>query len=311
VSNEEKSSLVIKCVQRDDFGYYVCKAINDVGDVTTRGKLIESSEAFMTADEISENRKKVEKKLKKKSSSRRSSKSSDGGSVDIEATVRSSRKSSRASKIVGDSNVDASATFKRKVTKMPEKSSKTSEESSELTITKTENIYIQETEEMFIKEVEHKTCLTTITINSLNDINDLKSSNEIDEIMNKFTTHDFGKEKESIRELATVSYMLQNGLSTSEVQKLFQSSLFPSLKTTESQSALVQVLEREGHAKIVSDILSEKSEHEIDENFIATVGFKAFLKMVEMKQMKAEEIIRLITPEDFAANSWKAHSAEV
>lgn len=303
---------MIKCVQRDDFGYYVCKAMNDVGDVTTRGKLIESAEAFMTAEEITENREKIEKKLKKKKpSSRRSSKASEGGNVDVEATVRSSRKSSKSSKVVGDSRVDASATFKRKVTKMPEKSSKSSNASSELTITKTENIYIQETEETIIKEVEHKTCHTTITINSVKDVDNLKNSAEVEEILKKFKSQNFGSEEESIRELATVSYMLQSGLSTNDVQKLFQSDLFPNLKNTESQSALVQVLEREGHEKIVSDILSEKSEHEIDESFIATVGFKAFLKMVEMKQIKAEEIIKLLTPEDFASNSWKSQAAEV
>lgn len=310
VTNEIKSILIIKCVQREDFGYYVCKAMNDAGDVTTRGKLIESSEAFMTAEEVNENRKKIEKKLTKKSKiARRSAKAevkSLSSSVNVEATVRTSKKSS-SSKVEGDSNVDASATFKRKVMKMPQ-DTRTVETSSELTITKTENIYVQETEETFINEK----CHTLITINSLKDIDDLKNSKDVDEIVKKLKIKNFANDdEESLKELATVNFMLQSGLSTSDVQRLFQENLFPHLQRTESQSALVQVLEREGHAKIVSDILSEKTDTEIDEHFISTVGFKAFLKMIEMKQVKAEEIILSITPEDFASNNWKAHASEV
>jgi hypothetical protein len=105
--------------------------------------------------------------------------------------------------------------------------------------------------------------------------------------------------------------MLQSGLSTNDIHKLFQENLFPNLRNAESQSALVQVLEREGHEKIVSDILSEKTETEIDENFIASVGFRAFLKMIDMKQVRAEEIILSITPEDFTSNNWKSQAPEV
>lgn len=306
LTNDEKSTLIIRCVERDDYGFYICKAINDAGDVTTRGKLIE---AFSALDD-DEGRKKSEKKTKKM---RRVAKSTDGkmtSSVNVEATVRSSKKASKSStKIIGDNNVDASATFKRKIVKVPEKCSRNVEASSELTITKTEEIYVQETEETFISEVEHKTCHTTITINDLKDINDLKNSKEVNEILSKLSGKNFGTEEESVKELATVSFMLQSGLSTSDVQKLFQANQFPNLQKTESQSALVQLLEREGHETIVSEIMSEKNEHEIDESFVASVGFRAFLKMIDEKKAKADELILSIKPEDFT--SWKNQASEV
>jgi len=305
LTNDEKSTLIIRCVERDDYGFYICKAMNDAGDVTTRGKLIE---AFSALDD-DDSRKKSEKKSKKM---RRVAKSTDGkmtSSVNVEATVRSSKKASKSSKIIGDNTVDASATFKRKIVKVPERISRNVEASSELTITKTEEIYVQETEETFISEVEHKTCHTTITINDLKDINDLKNSKEVNEILSKISGKNFGAEEESVKELATVSYMLQSGLSTNDIQKLFQANQFPNLQKTESQSALVQLLEREGHETIVSEIMSEKSEHEIDESFVASVGFRAFLKMIEEKRAKADELIMSIKPEDFT--SWKNQASEV
>lgn len=308
LTNEAKSTLIIKCVERDDYGFYICKAMNDAGDVTTRGKLIE---AFSAVDEDGDKQKSEKKSSKKTKRVAKSTEGKSSSSVNVEATVRSSKKVSKSSKSTGDSSVDATATFKRKVIKMPEHRSRNVEESSALTITKTEEIYVQETEETFISEVEHKTCHTTITINDLKDINDLKNSQEVSDLLSKLSGKNFGKEEDSVKELATVSYMLQKGLSTNDVQKLFQSNLFPNLQKTESQSALVQLLERQGHEKIVSDIMSEKNEHEIDENFVASVGFRAFLKMIETKQAKADEIILSITPEDFTSENWKNQASEV
>lgn len=301
-------------MQREDFGYYVCKAINDAGDVTTRGKLIESSEAFMTAEEIEKNREKIEKRLTKKSkSSRRSSKSEakSSSSVNVEATVSSKRKVTSSSKVIGERNVDATASFKTKKIVETPKADRKVEESSELTITKNKDVYIQETEETYITEVERKTCHTVITINNIHDLENVKSSKEIDEVMTKLSSSNFGSESEAVKELVTISYMLQNGLSTSEIQKLMQMKYFPTLLKTSTQSALVQLLEREGHEKFVADILAEKDEKEIDEGFLATVGFRAFLKMVETQKASAKDLILLLKPEDFASANWKNQSTEV
>lgn len=286
--------------------------MNDSGDVTTRGKLIESSEAFMTAEEIEKNREKIEKRLTKKtkSSSRRSSKSEvkSSTSVNVEATVRSSKK---ISKTIGESNVDVSASFKTKRVKEPSKSERTQNESSVLTITQSKDVYIQETEETFISEVEHKTCHTTITINSIQDIENLKSSKDINELMKHFDGKNFESNIDSVKDLVIINFMLQNGLSTNDVQRLLQAKFFPNILNTSVQSALVQLLERENKSNFVSEVLAEKNEHEIDEQFFASVGLRAYLKMVEMHKDVAKNIILSLEPEDFASPNWKSLASEV
>lgn len=313
VTNEQKSTLLIKCVQQEDFGYYVCKAMNDAGEVTTKAKLIESSKAYMTAEEIEENQKKIEKRLAKKTKMSRKASITEGralSSVNVEATVKSGKRSSKSAKTLSSETVDVAATFKTK-TKQKQKPARAEKMSSELTITKTENIIIQEIEETIIKESYHSTIEKNIKITDLKDINDFKSSQEVDEIMVKLQGKGFTSGEGSLRELATIAYMIKKGLSVSDVDKLFQANVFIELQTPESQCALVQLLEKHGHATLVSEVLSEKSEIEIDESFVAAAGFKAFLKMIETKKMDVEDIILSISPEDFAASNWKQEAKEV
>jgi hypothetical protein len=308
VTNESKSTLLIKCVTQDDFGYYVCKAMNDAGEVITRAKLIESSKAFMTEEEIEENQKKIEKKLAKKTKTSRKASLVQGttsSTVNFEATVEG-KKSSKSSKKTSSESVDVAASFKTKTKKTP-RTERRQDISSELTITKTENIVVQEIEETFIKETEHRTLIIT----DLKDLDDLKTSEEVNKFMQNFKTQDFEAANEPLRELATIAFMIQKGLAAEEVDKLFQANLFPELKTPESQSALVQILERKGHADLVTEVLSEKSETEIDENYVATAGFRAFMKMIKQKHVNVEEIILSISPDDFNANNWKHETKEV
>lgn len=311
VTNESKSTLLIKQVTQDDFGYYVCKAMNDAGEVITRAKLIESSKAFMTEEEIEENQKKVEKRMAKKAKVSRKLSLVQGktsSSVNFEATVQG-KKSSKSSKKLSSESVDVAASFKTKTKKMP-RTDRREDTSSELTITKTENIIVQEIEETFIKEVEHRIFEKNFKITDLKDLNELKTSDEVNKLLKKFEAKNFDSGIEPLRELATISYMVQKGLSSNEIDKLFQANLFPELQTPESQSALVQLLERQGHANLVSEVLSEKSETESDENYVATAGFRAFLKMVEKTNVNIEEIVLTISPEDFNASNWKHKSEE-
>lgn len=314
VTNEKKSTMLIKCVNQDDFGYYVCKALNDVGEVTTRAKLIESSKAFMTAEEIEENQLKIEKRLAKKSKTIRKASITEGkalSSVNVEATVKSGKKTSKSSKKTSSESVDVAASFKTKSTRQAPRTERREDISSELTITKTENIIIQEVEETNILEVQHTTIEKTIKITDLKDLNDLKSSSEVIELMKKLETKSFTTGHESLRELATIAYMVQNGLAVGDIDKLFQANMFPQLQTPESQCALVQLLERHGHATLVSEVLSEKSETEIDERFVATAGFRAFMKMIAIKNVNVEEVVLSISPEDFTASNWKQDAKEV
>jgi Immunoglobulin I-set domain len=313
VTNEQKSSLLIKSVMQEDFGFYVCKAMNDAGEVTTRAKLIESSKAFMTAEEIEENQKRIEKKLAKKTKMIRKASITAGNttsSVNVEATVKSAKNSSKSSKKTKSESVDVAASFKTKTKKAP-KTERREDISSELTITKTENIIVQEIEETFITEVQRTTCEKKINITGLKDLSDLKTSQEVNEIMKKLEVKSFTSGESSLRELATIAYMVQKGLPVKEIEKLFQANLFPELQTPESQCALVQLLERRGHATLVSEVLSEQSETEIDENYVASAGFRAFMKMIAMKKENVEEIVLSISPEDFTAGNWKHEAKEV
>lgn len=300
VTKEQKSTLIIKSVTQDDFGYYVCKAMNDVGELTTKAKLIESSKAFMTADEIEESKKKIEKRLARKIKVSRKASITEGkslSSVNVEATVKS------GSKKTSSESVEVAASFKTKSVKQAKKKGRREDVSSELTIIKSENVYVQELETTFISEVDHRTI--TMSLTDLKDINDLKSSDEVNAILEKLQDNSFSTGKESLRELATIAYMIQKGLSVKNINNLFQSNLFPALQAPESQCALVQLLERHGHASLVSEVLSDKSESEIDESYVATAGFRAFLKMIETKSCNVEEIILSISPTDFTSSNWK------
>lgn len=303
VTKEQKSTLLIKCVTQDDFGYYVCKALNDVGELTTKAKLIESSKAFMTAEEIEDNKNKIEKRLAKKTKLSRKASITEGkslSSVNVEATVKSGRKSSKKS---SSESVDVAASFKTKTAKQTKKRDRREDVSSELTITKTENIYVQKFEETFISEVDHRSI--TISVKDLKDINDLKNSEQVNAMLEKLFDKKFSHGDGSLRELATIAFMIQKGLAIKHINNLFKANQFPELQTPESQSVLVQLLEKHGHASLVSEVLSEKSESDIDESYVATAGFRAFMKMIEKKKVNVEEIILSISPEDFVASNWK------
>lgn len=314
VTKEQKSTLLIKSVTQEDFGYYVCKAMNDAGEVTTRAKLIESSKSYMTAEEIEENQKKIEKRLAKKTKTSRKASITEGkatSSVNVEATVKSGKKSSKSSKKTSSESVEVAASFKTKTKKQTQKSERREDISSELTITKTESIIVQATEETYINEVHHSTCERTIKITDLKDINDLKMSDEVNVLLKKLESKTFQTGGESLRELATISFMVNSGLALKEIDKLFQAGIFPMLKTPESQCALVQLLERHGYAKLVSEVLSDKTDAEIDEDYVATAGFRAFIKMVDLKKENIENIFLSISPEDFTASNWKKEAKEV
>lgn len=291
--------------------------MNDAGEITTRAKLIESTSAFfLTNDEIEEKRKRVENKMTKKTSkaSRRLSKtegnSFENNDVNIEATVKTGTKKS-SQKTRSSTSVDVQASFKTKSSKPKTDTKPVVEFSSSLQISRKEDIIVQEIEETIITEIEHRTCSKSFTFNNLKDISDLKTSDEVNEIMKKIDHKNFTKGTESFRELATIAFMIEKGLPISEINKFYHSGLFPALQTTESQFALVQLLERHGYEQLVSEVLSEKCEKDIDEKYVATAGFRAFMKMIETKDAKVGEIILKLSPEDFVSRDWKNESSEV
>jgi len=64
------------------------------------------------------------------------------------------------------------------------------------------------------------------------------------------------------------------------------------------------LVERKGHGPLITQVLTEETT--TDESFVAaTVGFRAFMKMVELQHATVEEVITHFAPEDFRPRAWE------
>ena len=83
---------------------------------------------------------------------------------------------------------------------------------------------------------------------------------------------------------------------------------FPALRTPSAQSALVSLVEREGHGALISQVLTEETTG--DETTVAkTVGFRAFMKMIEFRHVTVEEVLTHFRPQDFQMPVWETTEA--
>lgn len=134
---------------------------------------------------------------------------------------------------------------------------------------------------------------------------EIKMAKEITEILETIRANEFGPGEYPLREIAEIGYLIRNGLTIKEVQVLYTEDKFPALKTPEAQSALVNVVERKGYGPLISEVLTEETT--VDEKLMAaTVGFRAFMKMVELKHATIEEVITQFVPDDFVQHAWEA-----
>lgn len=131
---------------------------------------------------------------------------------------------------------------------------------------------------------------------------------EINELLEVINAREFGPGESPLRELAKIGYMLRSGITIEQIESMYDSEYFPALRVPQSQSALVQLVERQGHGALITEVLTEETTQ--DEDVIAAkVGFRAFLKMVEMKHNSVEEVIAHFYPEDFKPRSWEQQEA--
>lgn len=132
-----------------------------------------------------------------------------------------------------------------------------------------------------------------------------KISKEVEEVMEVLQVKDFGPGEMPLRELATIGYLVRNGVTVNEINEcLYLTDQFPALKTPDAQNALVQLVEREGHGPLITQVLTEETA--MDESVVAaTVGFRAFMKMVELQHATVEEIITHFAPDDFRVRAWE------
>lgn len=295
LTNENKSLLIIRNIKLEDFGFYSCKAINDAGECFTKAQLMESAISSMLSPEDLENlKKKVERRTEAKArlTARRLSRSK-------KSETKGSMKSTNVS-----SSHQVSVNNEERV-EFATNSTTTSfiQTTSTLKVTTKEDTIIQEIQGSSIKELDHTISQSTY---DFSNIESLKTSQEVSEIFERMKCKGFAENDEIIKDLATITFLSQQGITVQEISSLYQTNSFPALQIPEAQSALVQLLEREGYGKLVSEVLTEGTD--IDEKFVATAGFRAFMKMVELKQEKIEQIISLLSPEDFVSHEWKDSS---
>lgn len=155
---------------------------------------------------------------------------------------------------------------------------------------------IEETEEIHVKIYKE--------VFSAEELESFKVADEVNSLLESIEAHQFGSGERPLREVATVALLLKKGVEITEIIQLYDADFFPALKLPESQSALVQLVERQGYENLIAEILHDSSSD--DEKLLAsTVGFRAFMRMVEVTKTAIEEIITNFKFEDFVSQEWK------
>lgn len=146
---------------------------------------------------------------------------------------------------------------------------------------------------------------TEVTVEKIIEEERENIAREVEDIMELFNAPEFGPGEQPLRELATIGYLVRQGVTVYEInESLYRTDKFPALKTPDAQNALVQLVERKGHGPLISQVLTEETT--TDESIVtATVGFRAFMKMVELQHATVEEVITHFTPEDFRPRAWE------
>lgn len=133
---------------------------------------------------------------------------------------------------------------------------------------------------------------------------EIKMAKEVTEVLDLIKANEFGPGKYPLRELAEIGYLMKTGVTVNEITILYNENKFPSLKTPHAQSALVNVVERKGYSPLISQVLTEETTSD-EGRLAATVGFKAFMKMIELKHATVEEVITQFSPDDFVQRVWE------
>lgn len=128
---------------------------------------------------------------------------------------------------------------------------------------------------------------------------------EVSQMLDFVKAKEFGPGQSPLREIAEIGYLLKNGITVKEVTVLYDEDKFLSLKTPEAQSAMVNVVERKGYGALISEVITEESAVD-EQKLAATVGFRAFMKMIEANYVTIEEVLTEFIPEDFIQRAWES-----
>nr|XP_012144053.1 PREDICTED: probable serine/threonine-protein kinase kinX [Megachile rotundata] len=159
------------------------------------------------------------------------------------------------------------------------------------------------------KKKAEKKVREEITIEEIVERQRENIAREVEEIMEMLHAKEFGPGEAPLRELATIGYLVRQGVTVNEInESLYRTENFPALKTPEAQNALVQLVEREGHGPLITQVLTEETT--TDESVVAaTVGFRAFMRMIELQHVTVEEVLTHFAPEDFRPRAWEVTEA--
>lgn len=288
-----ETTLTILSVSQESVGFYQCKAINDVATNVTMAKFsLTSTSSIITTtatttsiakiDETKvakEKTKKVKKIVKKKIENE----TTKEHKLDVAASTQQ--------QVVDKSKEEITKTAASSSSKNTVKVFKTTN------ITEEENVEIHEE----IEEIRIKIYKELITEK---DLENFKIADEVNEILDMIEASKFGSGELPLRELATIGYLVQRGITVNEITHLYNADSFPALKYPESQAALVQLVEREGHGTLISEVLTEETVTD-EKELAATVGFRAFMRMIEQTHITIEEVITNFQHEDFITHEWK------
>lgn len=128
---------------------------------------------------------------------------------------------------------------------------------------------------------------------------------ELKNVLAGISKENYGPGLDTIKELTIIEYLMGKGSNIDDIKNIYNTNGFTALKQPESQFALVQFIERAGHGKLITDILI--AEHVADDELLAsTVGFLAFLKLLELNHTTIKHVICQLSHEDFTRQDWKS-----
>ncbi|KAI8118244.1 Titin [Lucilia cuprina] len=321
---ESDASLTIMNITYEDIGYYTCKLINEIGMTMTRGKFDISTTAteteVTTKGRKGKGKKKVAKKVKPViiPTAYTSSEEEEETKVETqietttieivpaascETTMEVIKVRQPVSILVEQSEKSEEILVKdRKIADEELKTTTTIIEEKEEIITST-SVEISESVNILRSKIAQKSI-------TAEDILVIRQHKEVNLLLETIEAESFGVIGESaLRDLATMGLLIRHGCTILEIIYMYEQNIFISLKKPEAQSALVQLVEREGHEELISQILTESSTE--DESILAaTVGFKAFIRMIETCEITIETVIRKFVREDFITQDWKISGKE-
>lgn len=283
-----KTTCTILRVTKENVGVYECKAINDVSESSNKTKL-ELASGVAAAAKIEEKETKETVALQPK--------------VKTKRTVRAASKAKKM-----DSHEKQLLETKTSVEQLSADSvevQQTTTSNSTVQVTTTQHHRMESDNVEIIEETEEIHVKIYKEAFSQEEIEEFKVADEVNSILDAIDADKFGCGELPLRELATIGYLLKQGISIYEITQMYNTDFFPALKMPESQSALVQLVERQGHENLITDALSTESAEEDETLLASTVGFRAFMKMVEISESPIEELITNFKFTDFIAQEWK------